>query len=69
MAVFSGYTIMGQNQLAATLFGFTDIIHVSWGGEGYLKMNGLPINQYVISTCACGVALWRFLRMGGGGEG
>lgn len=29
MAVFSGYTIMGQNQLAATLFGFTDIVHVS----------------------------------------
>ncbi|CAK5036539.1 unnamed protein product [Meloidogyne enterolobii] len=27
MAVFSGYTIMGQNQLAATVFGFTDIVH------------------------------------------
>jgi hypothetical protein len=31
MAVFSGYTIMGQNHLAATVFGFTDIIHVSLG--------------------------------------
>ena len=29
MAVFSGYTIMGQNHLAATLFGFTDIVQVA----------------------------------------
>jgi hypothetical protein len=32
MAVFSGYTIMGQNHMAATLFGFTDIIHVRSAG-------------------------------------
>ncbi|KAI1716596.1 otopetrin domain-containing protein [Ditylenchus destructor] len=57
MAVFSGYTLMGQNQMAATVFGATDI------GQYTIASFG----------CICALWQMRLLRYhshsGGGGSG